>query len=217
MPAGGKGVGAVTGLDPGCTSKTAVTDKLSDPNLFKNNPPGVYTYSSHDRGKQATGQLCLCEGKRNPQAQLEAGGDARLPDDEGGHLIATRFCGSGGSENIDAQNHDVNCKGFIRREYNWANLLKGGCKIYVEISTYKPMTSDRPEAVFGFAIIETKDGKRYIDPFSYTNTSYKEQGEWDMELETYAKEQGMDGAFRIEDRFPGMDAAEISAVLDEDF
>lgn len=54
-----------------------------------------YKYKTNDVGliTEVEGSLKLGEGSRNPYAQRISGREYRLPDDDGGHLIATQFLG----------------------------------------------------------------------------------------------------------------------------
>ena len=44
------------------------------------------------------------DGKRNNYAQRVVGGNDRLDDDDGGHLVATIFKGSGNMDNLVPMN-----------------------------------------------------------------------------------------------------------------
>lgn len=95
-----------------------------------------YKYETDSKGriKHCEGTLRLEQGERNPKAQLEAGGEDRhtgdgaeydLNDkDDGGHLIATRFGGSGEIDNLVAQNYHLNRSEYKSMEEGWAKTLK---------------------------------------------------------------------------------------------
>lgn len=160
--------------------KQTLSERLNDDQLFNESKAGVYQYSENELGKSASGSLILSDnGIRNQKAQLEAGGEDRKDDDDGGHLIGTRFEGSPELENIDAQNRNVNRGNFKQQENNWAEHLKQDEKVFVNIDTYKTNGSDRPEAYMGYSIIEDTDGNRKVEAFSYQNQSNTEQEEWE--------------------------------------
>lgn len=95
-----------------------------------------YKYETDSKGriKHCEGTLRLEQGERNLKAQLEAGGEDRhtgdgteydLDDkDDGGHLIATRFGGSGEIDNLVAQNYHLNRSEYKKMEDSWATTLK---------------------------------------------------------------------------------------------
>lgn len=152
---------------------------LKNPNLFSENPPGEYTYSSNKLGKCASGQLTLKQGKRNTYAQKTVGGAYKRDSDDGGHLIATIFGGSGEWENLEAQSRDLNRGAYLHSlEKHWKEELGKGSKIFVKIDTYKSNSSDRPDCFEGYCIIEDKNGKRRIETFSYQNEDREVQDEW---------------------------------------
>lgn len=56
-----------------------------------------YKYTTDDIGRinNTSGELNLGQGDRNPYAQRTVGGTDRLTTDDGGHMIASQFNGSG--------------------------------------------------------------------------------------------------------------------------
>jgi len=147
--------------------------------LFKDNPPGKYEYSSNKLGKCASGQLTLNKGKRNPTAQKTVGGVDRKDSDDGGHLIATIFGGSGEWENLEAQASNLNRGAYLHSlEKHWKDELGKDSKIFVKIDTFKSNSSDRPDCFEGYCVIEDKNGKRRIETFSYQNEDRVLQDDW---------------------------------------
>ena len=160
------------------------SDKMKDQNLFTANKKGQYEYTENEYGKKATGQLTLKAGERDLNAQRTVGGADRRPDDDGGHLIGTRFGGSGTEENLDAQNSNLNRSNYKRLEDQWAKDLEEGKKVYVNIETYKSNGSERPDAYMGYAITEWKDGSRQMETFSFENESTATQEEWNAIMDS---------------------------------
>lgn len=130
-----------------------------------------YKYETDSKGriKHCEGSLRLEEGKRNLVAQREAGGaDRHTGDgieydvndkDDGGHLIATRFGGSGEKDNLVAQNYNLNRGEYKKMENSWAKTLEERDKqdnskydVHVEIKPVYRGNSERPGA---FIVNET--------------------------------------------------------------
>lgn len=152
---------------------------FEDEDLFERNEAGVYEYEKTEVGKCARGSLESAEvPERNVYAQRVVGGEFREEDDEGGHLIGTRFKGSGELENLEAQNKNLNRSGYKIMENEWADVLKNDGKVYVNIETYHPAESERPDSFMGYSIMEDANGERRWDAFSFQNASIEEQDEW---------------------------------------
>ena len=84
-----------------------------------------YTYKTDDLGRiiSVEGTLELGEGKRNAYAQRTVGRDDREIDDDGGHLIASIFKGSGGFDNLVPMNGNLNKGEWKKLENDWAKAL----------------------------------------------------------------------------------------------
>ena len=166
--------------DSSDTKSSSLHDDLNNPDLFTDNRKGEYDYSQGDHGKSARGNLDFTDNpERDPKAQLEAGGEDREDKDDGGHLIGARYGGASGAENLDAQNRDVNRRGFKGTENEWAADLKAGGKVFVNVENYTRDGTDRPDATMGYSITENADGSRTWDAFSFQNASYEEQAGWE--------------------------------------
>ena len=160
-------------------AERSLSEDLGNPNLFVDNPSGAYCYSESLIGKNASGVLEISDNpQRNAAAQRAAGGDDRRPDDDGGHLIGARFGGSSESENLDAQNSQLNRGPYKALENDWAEQIGNGDKIFVNIDTFKGGDSDRPSAYMGYSITEHPDGSRDWDTFSFPNESAQQQQAW---------------------------------------
>ena len=83
-----------------------------------------YSYEKDDEERiiLAEGDLHLGQGVRDTSAQLKAGGEFRRDTDEGGHLIGSRFGGSGELNNLIAQNRFINRSAYKKFE-NYNNKL----------------------------------------------------------------------------------------------
>jgi hypothetical protein len=167
--------------------------------LFSDNRPGEYTYEENSLGKTAYGQLTLAENvSRDNSAQREAGGDARRGAgseygiDDGGHIIGARFNGSPTKENLAAQDRNLNRSDYSRMENHWADLLKNGDRVFVNMDAYDKHNSGRPFNYQGYAIIEHTDEKgnvsRNIEYYSFNNESRAEHERWEEDLHNYEVE-----------------------------
>ena len=164
---------------------SSLTDDLHNDNLFKENAPGDYTYGESQYGKSASGSLTLEKGERDASVQRTVGGEDRRPDDDGGHLIGTRFNGAPDERNIDAQNSNLNRSSYKKAENEWADSLNNGDSVYVNVDTYKSNDSERPDAYMGYSVTEHPDGSRDWDAFSYQNESAATQEDWNNTAEQY--------------------------------
>ncbi|MEC2352280.1 DNA/RNA non-specific endonuclease, partial [Bacillus velezensis] len=101
--------------------------KVLKPNVIYKTKEG-YTYTTDNYGRitSVKADLQLGEAKRNQYAQSKAGKPDRLTDDDGGHLIATQFKGSGQFDNIVPMNSQINRSGgkWYEMEQEWAKALK---------------------------------------------------------------------------------------------
>lgn len=120
-----------------------------------------YYYQTDEYGRieSCAGNLRLEKGVRNTQAQREVGGEDRAEYDDGGHLIATRFGGSGELDNLVPMSQDINRRGgeWYELEDTWANELEKGNEVNVQIyMEYSDDESKRPE---GFDVMYTVTDK----------------------------------------------------------
>lgn len=74
------------------------------------------------------------------------GGNDRLDDDDGGHLIATIFKGSGNMDNLVPMNSNLNRGEWKKLENEWANALNDGDKVRVKIRPNYSGNSKRPDS-----------------------------------------------------------------------
>ena len=121
--------------------------KILKPNVEYTSKEG-YTYTTDSQGCVASceGSLQLGDGKRNNYAQRVVGGNDRLDDDDGGHLIATIFKGSGNMDNLVPMNSNLNRGEWKKLENEWANALNDGDKVRVKITPNYSGNSKRPDS-----------------------------------------------------------------------
>lgn len=156
---------------------------ILEKDLFDENKKGEYIYEKDEYGLRAYGNLKLDDSvKRNGYAQRTVGGEARLEDDDGGHLIGNRFAGSSEKENLVPQNRNLNRGGYKHFENEIEKKLKEGKKVYMDVQTYSHEGEERPTAFMINEIDEDLNGKRNWEAVSYTNVSSLEQAQWEKEI-----------------------------------
>ena len=108
-----------------------------------------YEYKTDDKGRitECSGTLRLEEGKRNLDHQRKAGEEDRKETDDGGHLIACRFDGSGKVDNIVPMDKGLNRGEYKGMENHWAQELKDGNRVDVDIKVKYEGDSKRPEKI----------------------------------------------------------------------
>ncbi|MGG3673831.1 DNA/RNA non-specific endonuclease [Bacillus nitratireducens] len=116
--------------------------KVLAPDVEYTSPSGhTYKTDSERRITSVEGELKTGDAKRNPYAQRKAGKNGpngrndRFQDDDGGHLIASMFEGSGDIDNLVAMNSQINRSGgkWYSLEQEWAKALADGKTVKVKI------------------------------------------------------------------------------------
>lgn len=123
-----------------------------------------YNYKTDSLGRISnySGKLKLQNGVRNKAAQVAAGGSDRLANDDGGHLIATIFGGSGTSENLVAMNSSINRGEYKKLENLWASALSAGKTVSVDGQCLYNGNSERPSKFIITYIIDGIKNKTSI-------------------------------------------------------
>lgn len=80
------------------------------------------------------------------KAQSKAGGEARLADDDGGHLVGHRFMSDQGEKNLFPQNSNFNRGSYKSMENEWADWTDAGYEVKLKVSL-EPPGSARPTDV----------------------------------------------------------------------
>jgi hypothetical protein len=133
---------------PGATVRRDVgKQELNAPQPRTTYEVNGYVYKTDGQGRvsEVTGQLRQGPGVRNRIAQRLAGGDDRLPTDDGGHLIATRFDGSGEGINLVPQDSTLNRGDWKAMENGWARAVNDGKSVDVAIKPSYDGDSSRPD------------------------------------------------------------------------
>ncbi|GGJ94769.1 hypothetical protein GCM10007063_16620 [Lentibacillus kapialis] len=113
-----------------------------------------YSYETDEFGRidDVEAELQIGSGSRNQYAQSNVGEPDRIrgnyPDrDDGGHLIANQFNGSGDIDNLVAMNSQINQSGgkWHQLEQEWASALEKNENVKVKIKPQYTSNSTRPE------------------------------------------------------------------------
>lgn len=134
-----------------------------------------YRYETDDHGRvsHCEGSLRLEGGKTNLTHQRKAGGENRLEDDEGGHLIARRFDGSEKVDNIVPMNYHLNRGEYKTLETEWAKDLEQEKNVDVSIDLkYNKDGSQRPDEIRVKYIVTDKNGEE----IERKSKSFKNEG-----------------------------------------
>lgn len=138
-----------------------------DPNSTYERNGYVYATDEFGRTTQVEGTLALRPGERSP-LQTEVG-HTGLEDDEGGHLIGTRFDGPTDAFNLVPQNANLNRGEWKAMENSWADALEKGSDVKATIMPIYTDDSTRPSA---FEVVTEIDGELIYRHFE--NQSSKE-------------------------------------------
>ncbi len=157
----------VTELEPGDKGSwnKALNGDLKPNHKYK---VGNHLYETDDAGRvsRVSGKLDLNTRDRNTYQQVksakEAGIKDGLSDDDGGHLIASIFDGPGEQINYAPMNSNLNRGAWKRMENKWADALKEGKDVKVDIQPVYDGASKRPEA---FEVQYWIDGKLHEAAF----------------------------------------------------
>ncbi|WP_146552567.1 DNA/RNA non-specific endonuclease [Rummeliibacillus sp. SL167] len=135
--------------------------KALKPNIEYTTKEG-YQYKTDGSGRisNVEAKLELGKAERNQYAQRTVGGEDRLSNDDGGHLIASIFKGSGEIDNLVPMNATLNRKEYKALETSWKKALEEGKEVTVRVKPIYKGKSSRPTE---FKISYTIEGKKYSD------------------------------------------------------
>jgi len=116
-----------------------------------------YLYKTDHLGRVTSveGKLDLAVAARNGYQQAKAGGADRLPDDQGGHLIASIFNGPGERLNLVPMNGNLNQGPWRTMESRLAEAAAAGKDVQVKIEVIYEGNTGRPA---GFSVLQVVDG-----------------------------------------------------------
>ena len=126
-----------------------------------------YKYRTDDKGRvvSAEGQLQVKDHERrrdmDPRSAVDKG-EMRETDDRG-HLIADRFNGSGGIENLVPMDSELNQHGdYMKMENTLADAMQDGAKVELKVEPVYESNSTRPSE---FKVTYTIDGEKEVAVF----------------------------------------------------
>jgi hypothetical protein len=112
-------------------------------------------------------------GREERAAQKEAASRG-VDGDQGGHMFAHRFVRDQGSINLVPQNGDLNNVAWGHMENEWADWIKSGKRVDVEIHA-TPAGADRPNAFrVNYDVVDPSNGKVV---YSYSKRFLNEAGQ----------------------------------------
>jgi predicted ribonuclease toxin of YeeF-YezG toxin-antitoxin module len=119
--------------------------KVLKPNVKYTSPEG-YVFKTDKLGRinNVDAELTAKNAKRNSYAQRKVGGEDREANDQGGHLIASIFGGSGNIDNLVPMNQNLNQGEWKKMENKWAKALEDNQKVQVKIKPKYKGDSQRP-------------------------------------------------------------------------
>lgn len=141
------------------------------------------------------GSLSIMKGDHT---HMPARTDAYLSNDERGHVNASSLGGINTRDNVVPQNRDVNHGSFMSMEKGECNALNSGATINSEKTAYvNGEPGSRPSAFIINDEITYADGHTETVSLSFTNESYSDQDQWNIEAaalsDTFDAPNPMDG------------------------
>ncbi|MGY0691944.1 DNA/RNA non-specific endonuclease [Virgibacillus sp. FSP13] len=119
--------------------------KVLKPNIKYTTKEG-YKYTTDEKGRIASAEATLKLGKadRNSYAQRTVGREDRLPNDDGGHIIASIFKGSGDIDNLVPMNSKLNRSEYKTLENTWKKALEKDKEVNIKVKPKYGGQSIRP-------------------------------------------------------------------------
>ena len=96
------------------------------------------------------------DGIRSQKDQIEAGGDERRVDDDGGHIVGRMLGGAEGAENLVPMRRTINRGDYKKMENEIAREVKAGKEVALEVQMEYKDDSARPSAIVARYQIEDK-------------------------------------------------------------
>ncbi|RRD95856.1 hypothetical protein EII17_01925 [Clostridiales bacterium COT073_COT-073] len=96
------------------------------------------------------------DGVRNIKEQIEAGGNERRNDDDGGHIVGRVLGGAEGLENLVPMRRTINRGDYKKMENEISHGLKEGKEVELEVQLQYKDDSGRPSKIMANYTIEDK-------------------------------------------------------------
>lgn len=121
-------------------------NNLEPSTVYKVDGNKTYHTDELNRTTVVNASLSLSKNDRNTYQQCKSG-NCGYSADEGGHLIASIFNGPGEKLNLIPMNGNLNKGAWKQMENSWANALKDGKKVDVNIQPIYSGSNMRPDRV----------------------------------------------------------------------
>lgn len=136
----------------------------------KLSPNSTYELNGSTYTADSQGRIVGCEAKpqRSPEnprdhdAQRDAGGEDRKPNDQGGHIVGRDLNGDGGGGNLVAMDSKINQSDYKRMENDVKSSLDEGKDVTTATEISYAGDSERPDKI---TVTVTADGKETIYKF----------------------------------------------------
>lgn len=170
-------------------------------------PNTTYELNGNVYTTDENGRIISCEAKpvrspenpRDNEAQRQAGGENRRPNDQGGHIVGRDMNGDGGLGNLVAMDSKINQSDYKRMENDIKSALDEGKEVTTKTEMTYSGDSERPDKI---TVIVANDGK---------DTVYKFDNNLDGSLRDEVPENGKE---TVQDRLDETDG-EISSIKEE--
>lgn len=173
----------------------------------KRQPNTIYKLNGNVYTTDGNGRIIICQAKpvRSPEnprdndAQRQAGGEDRRPNDQGGHIVGRDMNGDGGIGNLVAMDSKINQSDYKRMENDIKNALDEGKDVTTKTEMTYTDDSERPDRI---TVTVTADGK---------DTVYKFDNNLDGSLRDEVPENGKE---TVQDRLDDTGGV-ISSIKEE--
>ena len=128
-----------------------------------------YRTDDHGRIKSCEGTLRLEEGKRNLDHQRKVGGEDRRETDDGGHVIASRFGGSGKIDNLVPMDSELNRGKYKAMENEMASEVEKGNTVDMKVRMKYEGDSERPSEIIVASRVTEPDGRSRVKNYRFKN------------------------------------------------
>jgi len=106
------------------------------------------------------------------KTQSSIGGDSRLSDDDGGHIVGHRFMSDQGEKNLFPQNSNLNRGAYKSMENEWADWTDAGFEVKLKVDL-DPLGSARPDNIKAqYEVLDPSTGEKVFKrEHVFSNTS----------------------------------------------
>lgn len=143
----------------------ADNSEKSDENTDENTDGKEYERNGSKYHLDEKSRIVKCEAKlqytedniRNTKEQMEAGGEERKADDDGGHIVGRVLGGAEGAENLVPMRRTINRGDYKKMENEIARNVKDGKEAELEVQMVYKDDSNRPSKIIANYKIEDRE------------------------------------------------------------